>query len=58
MSVGEIVNQDVATVLPNCSVVDAALKMVEAGISCVLVAERERIAGIVSGIVYWIYRGS
>ena len=51
-------NQDVATVLPNCSVVDAALKMVEAGISCVLVAERERIAGIVSGIVYWIYRGS
>jgi CBS domain-containing protein len=48
MSVGEIMSRDVATVFPDCSVAEAALKMAEAGISCVVVTERGRIVGILT----------
>jgi PAS domain S-box-containing protein len=48
MSVGHVMSKHVVTVSPNQDVVDAALKMAQAGISCVIVTEKDTVVGILT----------
>lgn len=48
LSVGDVMSKDVATVSPHQDIIDAALKMSEAGISCVIVTVKDAVVGILT----------
>jgi len=48
MSVGDVMSRNVATVSPHQDVVDAAVKMAQDGISCVIVMEKDAVIGMLT----------